>query len=163
MPQTLNSSVDRYRFMHAPCLETSLAALEQADLIIGIQPSIAQPVPPQIVVPGHGIAIGTRGHRLLLQSRNLLTQPLAHSFIGIKAENPVASRERDRGILRRGIAFPRTAIDVWSIFRAQFQGTVNAARIHDDDFICPTHRLQAVADLCFLITRDDRHRQLIRG
>jgi hypothetical protein len=36
MPQTFNSSVDRYRFMHAPSLETSLAALEQADLIIGI-------------------------------------------------------------------------------------------------------------------------------
>ena len=33
---TLNSAVDRYRFMHAPSLETTLAALEQADLIIGI-------------------------------------------------------------------------------------------------------------------------------
>src|SRR5262245_28654419 len=112
MLQSLNPSIDRDRFMDALSLEMALATLKQTNLIIGIQAPMLQPAPPHIVAARHRITIGACRDWEAQQGLHLRLQAIAYPLIGVKAEDPVAAGQRDRGILGLGIPIPGPTVHV---------------------------------------------------
>src|SRR5687768_7224935 len=74
MLETTDPAADVDRFVHPPRLEATFAALQQTNLVIGVETAIPQPLPPEIVATGNGIAIGEHLPRALPQLRHLIPE-----------------------------------------------------------------------------------------
>ncbi len=133
-----------------------MAAIEQANIPIGVAFTVCEPASEEAIASRHRIGRGRRGGRdacagFAYRGGELGGEPL----VGIEAEHPIVTCLAHREILLRAEALPLVRNDPCAAGSRNFYGIIEAARVDDDDLRGERHGRDAVAQLRAGVAGDD--------
>ena len=133
------------------------AALEEAQLAIGIEAAVAHPAAQDEIKSRDRVGIERRvaGEQLA----NLLLRLLGEDFVGIDEEDPVAGAQVERDILLLAVAVEAVIEGLGAKGSGDFDGVVFRSLIDDDNLVGPANALQSARQVRLLVHGNDGYGQ----
>src|SRR5262249_29802149 len=145
------------RLVHGALDETAAAAPEEAQLPVGPEAAVPDPLPTEEVAPRHAIAVVRPVG--IEHAEDLLAQLGGHLLIGVEREDPVAARLGQTEVLLRREAGPGPRDHVVGELARDLHGLVVGERVDHDDLVRPGHALETGAQALLLVQRDHHDRE----
>ena len=142
------------RFMHEFADPAGFAAVEEANLAVGIPAAMQDPAAQILRQARHGVADVCRA--ALLDMPDFGFQRLAQAFIGVKGQNPIVGRQFRGDVLLRGVTVPGRFFHARAELAGDFHGAIVRTAVENQNFVAAAQALNHARDVAFLVKGDDR-------
>lgn len=145
---------DFYGFVDAAAGAAGLAAVVEAEFVIGVPAGVANPFAHELRVADEAIAGGGRlGDRL--DALDGLLGDAVEFFVGVEIEDPIVRGGSVGEILLRDETLPGMDDDAGAEGGGNFASLVGGAVVHDEDFVGEAEGMDGAGDAGLFVVGDD--------